>query len=127
MFVPVIHYESDIQTGINIFFFKVSDSLWRLYQAADLLSTFHRSPFSIDFNTDIVFHQHAATICSGLLVLSSIYWIYDKYPILILEGKFQICQMSIYKVDLLSVGHLVVPYRNEGEKMFPLPYRELLW
>lgn len=106
---PVIHYESDIQTEINNTFLKVSDSLWRLYRAADLLSTLHLPSFPIWFNTDIVFHQRAATICSGVLVLSSIAWIYDKDHVLILKGKIRICQMSVYKVDLLSVAHWVVP------------------
>jgi len=65
-FPPVIYYESDIQTEINNTFLKVSDSLWRLYLAADLLSTLHLPSFSICFSTDIVFHQRAATICSGV-------------------------------------------------------------
>lgn len=107
--LPVIYYESDIQTEINITFLKVSDSFWHLYRAADLLSTLHLPPFSICFNTDIVFHQRAATICSGILVLSSIAWIHDKDRVLILKGKIRICQMSVYKVDLLSVAHWVVP------------------
>ena len=114
--LPVIYYESDIQTEINITFLKVSDSLWRLYRAADLPSTLHLTPSSICFNTDIVFHQHAATICSGVLVLSSIDWIYYKDHVLILKGKIRICQMSVYKVDLLSVAHWVVPWRKERKK-----------
>ena len=109
-YVPsVIYYESDIQTEINNTFLKVSDSLWRLYRADDLLSTLHLPSFSICFNTDIVFHRRDATLCSGALVLSSIAWIYDKDHVLILKGKIRIRQMSVYKVDLLSVAHWVVP------------------
>jgi hypothetical protein len=96
------------KTEIN-FFFQVSDSFWRLYRAADLLSTLHLPPFSICFNTDIVFQQRAASIYSGVLELSSIDSIYDKDHVLILKGKIRICQMSVCKVDLLSVAHWVVP------------------
>jgi hypothetical protein len=110
--VIIIHTVSDIKTGI-IAIFKV------ICRILPFLIWFpHPPPLSMCFfSTDVVFQQFIVTICyTG--IISSISWIYDKRHISILEGKIRICQMSVYKGDLLSVAHLVVWWRREEKKSF---------
>lgn len=111
--VIIIHTVSDIKTGITAIFKVICRILPFWFGFHALSSSF----VYVFFSTEIVFQQFIVTMCySG--IMSSIPWIYDKRHISILEGKIRICQMSVYKGDLLSVAHLMVWWRSENEKSF---------
>lgn len=109
--VIIIHAAYDVKPRITAIF-KV------ICQILPFLMWYPNPPLSVFFPTLTLYSNSSLSRYVIPVIMSSIPWICDKRRVSILEGKIRICQMSVYKGDLLSVAHLVVWLRCEGEKDF---------
>lgn len=115
----VIYYSTDIQTRNNDITLKAFYLLKLLFQAPDLLTVLHRPSFSVHFSQ----YWHCFPPALPLYVLG--YWYchpMPEYTTRIIywfwKGKIRICQMSVYKADLLSVAHLLLWRRRDKKIVF---------